>query len=163
MGPLPSTGTKEDAMLMEAKTEKALAPWEEEVAAVAAKHNGLLRAEDVVEFAADPKTALHAKFTWEDTEAARLWRLLEARNIIAVVVVYMPSIKAEVRAYVSLTSDRDKEGGGYRPLVSVLAQKTRREELLADALADFDRWKAKYEMLVELAEVFEARRKVRAG
>ena len=147
-------------MVVETAEPKVKA-WEEEVAAVAAKHNGLLRAEDVVEFAADPKTALHSKFTWEDTDAARRWRLLEARNLIAVVVVYMPQIKTEVRAFVSLTSDREKDGGGYRQLTTVLAHKERRTELLDDALADFDRWKAKYEMLVELAEVFQARSRVR--
>ena len=36
---------------------------------------GLLKAEEVVEFARNPTTALHDRFTWDDSAAARQYRL----------------------------------------------------------------------------------------
>jgi hypothetical protein len=54
--------------------------WEkilEEVKQIANAHGGELRAEDVVEFARNPESALHNCFTWDDKEAASQWRLWE--------------------------------------------------------------------------------------
>lgn len=39
---------------------------------------------EIVKEAEDPKSPLHPYFTWEDTEAARLWRLEEARIVIKI-------------------------------------------------------------------------------
>ena len=136
--------------------------WESELRGIAEKHGGVLKAEDVVSFAAKPDTALHSKFTWEDTEAARLWRLLEARNLIAVAVIVSPSTGKSYRAFVSMVDDRQEEGGGYRSLVSVLSNSQLRGRLLEQALADFERWKEKYQDLRELAPIFAARKNVRA-
>jgi hypothetical protein len=38
------------------------------------KAGGVLQPESVVDFARNPKTALHGAFTWDDTEAARKYR-----------------------------------------------------------------------------------------
>jgi hypothetical protein len=98
---------------------------------------------------------------WDDTEAARQYRLWQARELIQIVVTVLPNTNKPVRVYVSLESDRDKEGGGYRELTSVLSDAVRRKALVAEALAEFDRWKRKYETLVELSKIFEAREKVK--
>jgi hypothetical protein len=132
--------------------------WEDEI--VELGKNGVLKAEDVVEFAKDPETALHKRFTWDDEECGKQHRLWQARELIRAVVVVIPNVNKEVRAYVSLMEDRGQEGGGYRHIVSVLSDEQQRRRLLAQALVEFDRWKDKYESLKELAAIFEARGKL---
>ena len=116
---------------------------------------GLLKPEDVVEFAKNPKTALHEVFVWDDTEAAHFWRLHQARNLIRVVVTVNENTGKEERIYVSLRSDRSEDGGGYRQLVRVLNDKEQREELLKDAYEEWQYYKAKYQELKELASGIE--------
>jgi len=120
------------------------------------QHDGLIRPTDVVDFARDPKTALHERFTWDDGKAATEYRLWQAREIIRVSVTFMPSIEKEYRTYVSLLDDRQREGGGYRSVVSVLKNPARRETMLSEALAELDGFRQRYAMLKELAPVFAA-------
>lgn len=119
--------------------------------------DGVLRPERVVAFARNPKTALHSRFTWDDTEAAKQHRLWQARQLIKVVIREIPDTETRepVRAYVSLESDR-KNGGGYRTLVSVLSDDDMRAELLAQAKSEMRRWSDRYRDLTELAKVHEA-------
>lgn len=129
--------------------------------ALAGQHHGILRPENVVAFAKDEASALHSKFEWNNTKAGHEYRLWQARELIAVVKVRIPETNGEYRAFVSLQADREKKGGGYRSLVTVLSEKNRRQQFLQEALAEFDRWQQKYESLVELAEIFKARHKVK--
>lgn len=118
--------------------------------------DGMLMPERVVEFASNPDTALHSRFTWDDTEAAKAHRLWQARVLIRVVVREVPNTNTRepIRTYVSLGSDR-KDGGGYRTLVSVMEDDELRAELLAQAKAEARRWADRYRDLVELAKVRE--------
>ncbi len=121
------------------------------------EHNqdGLLRPEEVVDYAQDPETALHNCFTWDDTEAARQYRLWQARQVIRVRVTYLPEAEAESRTFVSLTSDRKRDGGGYRPLADVMSTEELRERFIDDILSDLFRLKAKAGHYEELAEIFK--------
>ena len=47
----------------------------QELIRLAEEHNGYLSPDTVVEAAADPGSVLHDRFTWDDTEAARRFRL----------------------------------------------------------------------------------------
>jgi hypothetical protein len=118
----------------------------------------LIRAEDVVEFARDAGAypALHSRLDWDDATAGHAWRLHQARNLIRVTVTVLPSGNEPVRAFVSLTTDRRAEGGGYRSLPSVLSDGERRRQMLADAFAELAVVRRKYATLAELAAVFEA-------
>lgn len=125
-----------------------------ELESVRVQNGGVLRPEDVVEFARDPKTALHKKFEWDDTEAARLYRLEEARGIIRVAVSVVHEDFAPMRTYVSLSRDRVR-GGGYRPVRDVLNHDDMRKELLSEAISELARVRARYMVLNELTRVFE--------
>lgn len=118
------------------------------------KH-GILRPEDVVDYAKNPGTALHSQFEWDDTEAARQYRLEQARRVIRVSVTLIEVDQPETRVYVSLASDR-VAGGGYRPTQTVLSDKEMRSEMLAMARSELKRVREKYKHLTELAKVFEA-------
>lgn len=126
----------------------------EELEAIQAQNNGLLRAPDVVEFAkANPESALHGQFTWDVQKAARQHWLNEARSIIRVYVKVLKDEAPEIRAFVSLESDRTN-GGGYRTMAAVLSDQERREELMRQAVKELRGWQRRYRELTELASVF---------
>jgi hypothetical protein len=127
------------------------------------ENDGLLKAEMVVEYASDPNSAMHSWFTWEDTEAAEQWRLHEARMLIRINITMVQNEEESLpmRIYVSMETDRyNGDGGGYRSMEEVLTDVQLRDSLLSQAAREFDRWKAKYEHLTELAEVFAAMERV---
>ncbi|MBE3134791.1 MAG: hypothetical protein IMZ55_15080 [Acidobacteria bacterium] len=129
----------------------------EELEVVRGKNtDGMLVAEEVVEFATDPKTALHDRFLWDDSIAAHQYRIWQAREIIRVAVTIVPKADQQTRAYVSLMADREREGGGYRTMIDVLTDSDHRDALLQEALAELNRLREKYKVLKELAPVFEA-------
>lgn len=135
----------------------------EELASLVQRHHGYLTPAHVVEFARDPKTHLHDRFTWDDTEAAQNWRLHEAARIIrcAVVILDNPKMIRRVRAYVSLLPDRFN-GRGYRPIKMVLSSGELRAQLLDTALAELQAFQLKYAYLQELSGVFAELEKVQA-
>ena len=127
---------------------------------IARKNNGILRAEDVVTAARKPASPLHGCFQWDNTEAARQYRLWQARELIRVAVTVIPGHAEPTRAFISLSADRQEDGGGYRCISAVLSNPQYHAALLAEALEDARRWEAKYEALQELKPMFAARRRV---
>lgn len=112
----------------------------------------------VVEWARKhPDSALHGRFTWDDTKAARAYRLWQARELIVEVKITWPDLTPR-QAYVSVAKDRG--GRGYVALVDVMGDEGRRRDFLAQALAEYERMGEKYRDLVELAGV---RRAVKAA
>lgn len=121
------------------------------------KSDGVIRPVDVVEAARDEESPLHDWFQWDDDEAAHQYRLLQARNLLRVYVNVEPSKDSEpVRAFVSLTSDRAKEGGGYRALAEVMGDDAMREQLLRDAFVQFRNMQKRYQHLKQLSKVWDA-------
>ncbi len=121
------------------------------------KHNRcILRPRAVVDFARDPKTALHAKFQWDDGKAADEYRLWQAREIISVAVRVIGNDPKPIRTYVSLVDDRARKGGGYRALVDVLSDTQLRKRMIAQALAEYTALGEKYERLKELQPIRKA-------
>lgn len=125
---------------------------------------GTLSPEAVVKAAKAKGSPLHDYFDWDDTEAARCWRLAQAGHLIRRVRVRLVESKQEpIRAFVSLTSDRtagrpgEVSGSGvYRPIERVLGDVELRAQLLDDALHEMRAFKSKYSRLSELREVFSA-------
>jgi len=66
--------------------------------------------QDLLEWAREhPDSEIHAKFTWDDSEAAEKWRLTEARTIIRSYTILKPrTLTRVVRALVSV------DGSGTR-------------------------------------------------
>lgn len=128
--------------------------WQQELKRIAKKHGGVINPLDVVAAARNPKSPLHPKFTWDDSEAASQYRIWQARQLIRVVVTIIPRTETTERVWVSLTSDRGN--GGYRALVDVLSDDEMRAQLLTEAKAEFAVFRAKFGRLAELAKVFQA-------
>lgn len=125
-------------------------------------NGGVLKAADVVEYARNPDTALHRRFTWDDDKAAHEYRLWQARELIRVVVKMHPQTNKITRTYVSLGQDRDQEGGGYREINAVMRNTSYREQLLEEAKSEMRRFEIKYAVLEELADVFASMRQARS-
>lgn len=129
-----------------------------ELKRIARGAGGVLKPDEVVKNARPLASPLHKYFTWDDTEAARLCRIAEARDLIRVTVQYITTgdEKREHRVFVSLTTDREQSGGGYRAMAAVLSDAELRTQLLKDALAEMKYFREKYRTLKELAEIFAA-------
>lgn len=114
--------------------------------------SGLLVPEEVVREAEKPSSPLHPWFDWDDGEAAKKWRLEQARCLIRDVEVTFTDDPAEksVPKYVSLMSDRQRPGGGYRETSRVLSSKELRKELEETAKKELAAWMARYRMLTDL-------------
>ena len=105
-----------------------------ELEKVRATHpEGILLPSAVVDAARNKASPLHSAFTWKDNEAAELWRQTEARNRIRAFITYEPRVARETRGYLSIPSDR-VDGGGYRPVGSVLDRPNWVEQLVDEAL-----------------------------
>lgn len=117
-----------------------------------ASRDGMLHAEKVVEWAKKHKqSALHRKFEWNDSKAAREYRLWQARVLIQLNITTQdggPQL-------VSLSIDRTK-GGGYRDLDDVRRDKNLSAVLLNDALNELRRVQDKYKRVRALAKVWHA-------
>lgn len=88
--------------------------------------------EAVVAFAANPNTALHSQFEWDDSKAGHEFRLLQARQVIRVKYTVLDNGSGEqtpMRMFVSV-----REGGkaaGYMPTSEVINDDQRRAELVS--------------------------------
>lgn len=132
--------------------------------ALAESRGGALSPEDVVRAAKPASSPIHDQFEWDDSEAARRYRLQQAGELLRVSVEVIEAGGRDtfmVRAFTSLSTDRDKGGTSYRATVSVLTDKEMRAQMLVDALAELRAFERKYATLKELASVFAAIRKAR--
>lgn len=136
----------------------------EELEEIRKRDGGILITENIVRFAENPNTALHARFNWDDTKAAHSYRLYQARALVRVFVEVVKTRggNKDSRVYVALSSDR-KTGGGYRVVADVLSDSEMKRVLLSDALADLERFREKYETIKELAGVFREFDKLKNG
>ncbi len=136
-------------------------PITQELLRISKENNGILRPEDIVTEAQSKGSPLHDSFTWDDGEAAHLFRLQEARQLIRVSVQFIKSgnKQVETRVFVSLTNDR-QVGGGYRTLISVMNDDEMRQQLLADCVDEMNRFQEKYKNIKELIEVFQAMNRI---
>lgn len=144
------------AAIRVAAAPPAADPVQHELETIANQNGGLLPARTVVEWARKhTKSALHKRFTWDNTEAADKWRLREARMLIASVTIE-PQPDTIVRAFVSLQSDRVGDQPTYRRTVNVMSNAEQRSELLQMAKDELGRVRRSFATLSELASVWNA-------
>lgn len=108
---------------------------------------------DLVLFASNPDTELHKCFEWDDTEAARKYRLHQASEVMRSLVVEVVSEKKEA-SYVRVRYVT-KSGEGYKPTELIMKDKDEYEKLLERAKAEFRAFHKKYKSLQEFQDIFE--------
>lgn len=142
---------------------------------IAKRHDGRLDPEVVVQEAANPDSPLHSRFEWDDTEAARRYRNVQAGvliRLIKITVVRQEPETKEVtltttREFQSLPSNRAKKGdsdedteGSYERVSDIMSDPEKRGEMLATALRELAAYRKRYADLIELAGVWRELDKV---
>lgn len=114
-----------------------------------ANPEGLLVMAEVVEAARDESSPLHLFFNWDIALAAYQHWLNQARALVRTIEVIMPDDPEEslIPRYISLVSDRKRNGGGYREASQVFSNKELMEELEVTAKKDVEAVLRRYQML----------------
>ena len=123
-----------------------------------------LTPEDVVKAARPASSPIHAYFEWNNTKAARAYRLEQAayllRSINAVVKI-VGKVQSEVtRAYVSLTDVGRHAKDDYKEIDFVLNNKAALAKLLQRAIDEMQVFVNKYHHLVALAPAIRIMRQL---
>jgi len=114
---------------------------------LAQRNGGVLRVDDVLEEARQEGSILHKHFEWDDSKAAEQYRRDQARALIQrCKITLVDNTPVQVRAFVSLPSDRDA-GGGYRLTAEVVSDETMKAELVRDIKMTIARWNKKLHLL----------------
>lgn len=129
---------------------------------------GILTSSIVLEASRDPDSLLHDCFEWDDTEAAEMYRITQASNIIRTVrVTVVPTERKNVNASVrvdkeyqnqkpvkAFTSLRTgKKNVGYISMAEGLKRPDVRIKILNKAKKELDYWAENYQHLNEFAGV----------
>jgi len=138
------------------------ATLEEILAGIAKKHGGTLTPDQVLKSAMPKSSPLHQHFQWDDTAAAKQYRLIQAGQLIRRVrltIEQSPGHEIRVRAYVNVTPEIAEDGnprGHYVSFETAQAVPNYREQLLANARRDAETFRAKYAALEELFPIISA-------
>lgn len=126
------------------------------------KQEGFLTAEEILKDAHKKRSPIHPYFEWNDTDAAREYRLSQARYLMrAIVVVREEGVEAEPhRAFVVVSSEGKSDR--YTSTRDALSDEDMRNQLLERARNEMLAWRRRYSELVELAEVFQAIDKIQS-
>ena len=131
-----------------------------------AQEHGQLTPEIVIDYASPQNSPLHKFFQWDDSKAAELYRLEQARGLIRRIKVEYVTEETKtvtVRAYHCITPEIptiDEDGeeqtnrGVYVPLETAMSDY--RSQLMAQCKRDMDGFKRKYAALKEVASVIDA-------
>lgn len=122
-------------------------------------NHGRLTPEIVVADARKKRSPIHDAFEWDDTKAAKLYRLERAGYLIRKVVVTIEEAPDQepVRAFVHIEQGDDRY---YTSVQTALSDPKLRAITLARALRDAIEWHKRYKQFDELSEIFQAIEKV---
>ena len=126
--------------------------------------HGNLTNEAIVEAARDESSPLHNAFEWNDSIAGQRYRLTQAGEMKrALVFVHRREDEKRehvVRAWVPVhrldDGDKERKVNTWVPFDEAMADPALRKEVLDRALAEAQAWRARYQDLVELSNVFSA-------
>ena len=124
---------------------------------IAKKNGGILQVDAVLDEAKDESSPLHGHFEWDNSVAAEAHRRYQARVLIQRCKIRLVEHEpVEIRAFVSLPTDREN-GGGYRLTTYVMGDDGMKDELLRDIKLTIQRWNKKLHLLdQDLAELLLA-------
>lgn len=121
----------------------------------------------VVKEASAKRHPLHDYFEWNDSKAAKKWRIEQARQLIKCVHVATTDSenkKMEVRAFVNIKRDKNDDltknpfinhNSYYVSIKDAMSDDVLRQYTVDIALAELQKWMNKYKTVKELADFFE--------
>ena len=118
------------------------------------EQTGRLVPAEIVDLAADPAHPLHPCFEWDDGEAGRKFRILEAAMMIRSVKVIVAAPRDgelgeyRIRAYIA-SRDAGTPGAGYVPELEVRDRPDQRERVLRQMQRELNAYRRRYGHLSE--------------
>ena len=134
-----------------------LTKLKEEVEAIRKANGGFLTPEKLVQAAKSKDSYLHRFFTWDDSRAAQLYRLDQARHLVRRIYIEIKGLDEKVvriRDYASLVGDRGK--GSYRGMADVLTDEDLRLQFLDEMTRELEGFGVRLKAL-KLAATYYAR------
>jgi hypothetical protein len=114
--------------------------------------DGVVNPEAIVQKARSPKSAMHAMFEWDDTEAAQKYRLMQAKQIFRIFVVET-KVKQEDGTFDVVTHRvYEKAPKGYKPVLAMVDHPDEWEFLLTDVKGELSAARAKLITLQALGQ-----------
>lgn len=137
------------------------AEWVEELQRIANNSDvGGLEPADIVRRASLKSSPLHSFFCWDDNEAARLYRLEQARGLIRKISIRFINRDEDEQKTRMFINVKVPSGDGlisvYAPIGRVLSNEELRGQMLADAKREMLSFRRKYATLQELTGVISA-------
>lgn len=127
---------------------------------IAERDGGVLTPSAVINEARDENSPLHNSFTWDDTEAAKKWRVHEAQWLIRSFKIEVESHgkKLESPVFIGVSTDRENESpdNPYRLARDVANDEDLMTTAENDALDQLKALKRRYEYLKRLKDVWDA-------
>ena len=120
------------------------------------RNNGSLTPSVVVEESRPKSAPLHSCFEWSDCIAGELYRQEQARSIIRSIRV-LSEVDDEpkpVRAFVHVSDE--ESGPRYTSVALAMSDVDLRAQVLKRAIAELKSWRARYNELHELAQLFSS-------
>ena len=111
-----------------------------------------LTAKNLLEVSRPVDAPLYGEFTWDDADAAELWREQEARHIINCLVIKTDSNALPVRGFFNI----ERTNGEYLSVITILKSEDTRKSLLDSAMTELQAFQNKYNSISELTKVFTA-------
>jgi hypothetical protein len=116
---------------------------------------GSLTPEIVVKDAKSKQSVLHNAFEWDDSVAAKHWRLHTARHLIRSVVIEQSDATDDIRYKPAFVFIKTEQGPQYQSLARVLSDDELRLQVLNRAAKELDQWTKRYEDYQEFYLVIE--------
>ena len=114
--------------------------------------DGYVTAQTLLDDSRAEDAPLHNCFEWDDSKAAEKYRLRQARNIIANLVVISPEPAVNSRGFVTVAANRSP--GRFVGIKRAMTDEGMRAQVLRNALDELQNFRRKYANLQELAELF---------
>jgi hypothetical protein len=130
------------------------------------EQNQGLTAENIIEVAKNNKSSLHDLFDWDDTEAARKWRLQQARVFINEIQVIIEGNTSPAFEMITTIIEQDKDGNVeserfYKPKLEILSNEQMRRQIIQRALRMQEYWSQQYFSYSELKPIIVSVEKVK--
>jgi len=121
-----------------------------ELTRIESLEGGMLQADTLVEYAQDEGSPLYALFTWDDTAAARKYRLIEARRILTSITVTVTERGEQRNERIYVHAPKTKTTpGGYVKIDLLNPGDERIGHILARARKQLLAWRDRYNELRE--------------
>ena len=130
-----------------------------------------LTPEQIVEVASDEDNPLHDLFEWENSVAAKNWRLHQARILVNEIKVVVDTKEYYAFENVAVSVPEANQGNSsqslanvvreYKPVVEILNNKDLRDQVIRAALNHLSYWENQNSKYEELAPIIKSAKKVR--